>query len=230
MTGPSASHAEIHLLPLAHFESDPRNANVCDRDTLEKLQRNIARTGLCPPLIVRPHPNKPERYILIDGHHRKIVLERLGWESAPCQIWPVSDQEARIALATLNRLRGTDDIRKRASLIDSLIREIPAIDLSHLLPESETEIADLLFILKLDDAALKTALEAQRQAELEALPVPLTFLVSPENARLIEDALEPYLAIDSQAERKMNRGQALATLCDEFLALKSAHEAPEAVS
>jgi ParB-like chromosome segregation protein Spo0J len=230
MASTSISNAETHLLPLAHLERDPRNANVCDRDTLEKLQRNIARTGLCPPLIVRPNQDKPDSFILIDGHHRKLVLEQLGWESAPCQIWPVSDHEARIALATLNRLRGTDDIRKRASLIDSLVREIPALDLSALIPESPAEIADLLSILSLDDVALESTLKAQRQAELDTLPVPLTFLVTPENARLIEEALAPYLASD-KAGQSIDRGLALATLCHEFLALKAAHEAvPEVVT
>src|SRR5690348_8803444 len=101
------------------LHADPRNPNVCSKESLEKLKRNIQRTGLCPSLIVRPHPDLDGTYILIDGHHRKLVLEALEWIEAPCQVWDVSEPEAQIALATLNRLHGTDNPKKRAELIAS---------------------------------------------------------------------------------------------------------------
>ncbi len=65
-------------IPLNCIQPDPRSANTWDQETLEKIIRNIERTGLYPPLIVRNDPNNPKRKFLVDGHLRKTALEKLG--------------------------------------------------------------------------------------------------------------------------------------------------------
>jgi ParB-like chromosome segregation protein Spo0J len=82
-------------IALTHLLPDPKNPNLCNTETLDKLKRNIKRTGFYPALVVRKHPKKANHYILIDGHHRKLVLEVLGHEQADCQVVDVSEKEAR---------------------------------------------------------------------------------------------------------------------------------------
>ena len=197
-------------LKLSLLQADSRNVNQCSPEVLEKLKRNIQRTQLCPPLIVRPNPQQSGEYILIDGHHRKIVLEQLGWEEAECQIWNVSDSEAQIALATLNRLRGTDDLRKRAELLESLTHALPDYDLSLILPETQTEIDDLVALLRLDEAALEEAIQLQINTEQAMMPVPFTFMVSQTEAQLIQQALNLYSG---------EKSQQFYLLCQKHLAL-----------
>lgn len=182
----------IKTLKLSQLESDPRNANVCDQETLEKLGRNIQRTGQCPALIVRPHPELENAYILIDGHHRKQVLEKLGWEEVPCEIWDLPDSEIQILLATLNRLRGTDNPRKRAELLDSLIHHFSVEELTSLLPETPAEIEDALALLNFDFDELEKTHRNQIQLEKESLPVPYTFMVAPQDVASVEEALKCY--------------------------------------
>lgn len=48
----------MQKITLSQLHADPRNANVCSRETLDKIKRNIEATGQCPALIVRPAPDR----------------------------------------------------------------------------------------------------------------------------------------------------------------------------
>jgi ParB-like chromosome segregation protein Spo0J len=187
------------------LHDDPKSSNGCSPDVLEKLSRHIAKTGLYPPLVVRPKSKASKQFILIDGHHRKRILESLGHTEADCVVWNVNDKEAQLALATLNTLRGTENIAKRAELVRDLTQFIPLDELATLLPETDAEIADLLAILEHDAEELERALQAQTAAEAETLPVPFTFLVSASAVATVEQALASFNAAD--------RGVALVALC-----------------
>jgi ParB/RepB/Spo0J family partition protein len=190
----------IASIALSQLIADPRNPNVCSKETLEKLQRNIERTGLCPALIVRPHPTQKDHYVLIDGHHRKLVLERLGWTEAPCQIWNLSEQEAALALATLNRLRGEDIPHKRAELIEELLQhfENTELDLSSFLPESESQLQDLLSLLTLDQAEQERQFQEALACEKASLPVMFHFLIPADQASWVQDTLARFQPTGTQ--------------------------------
>jgi ParB-like chromosome segregation protein Spo0J len=186
---------------------DPKSSNVCSPDVLEKLSRHITKTGLYPPLVVRPKSKTSKQFILIDGHHRKRILESLGHTEADCVVWNVNEKEARLALATLNTLRGTENITKRAELVRDLAQFISVDELATLLPETDVEIADLLAILEHDADELERALQAQTAIEKEMLPVPYSFLIAGGDIAVVEAALTRF-----QPE-KADRGVALVALC-----------------
>lgn len=197
------------LIELSRLHADPRNSNVCTPDVLEKIERNIQRSGQCPSLIVRPHPEKPDEYILIDGHHRYRILQNLGWTSVECQVWSVDEKEAALLLATLNRLRGTDNFHKRAELLQELTTTFSFEDLSHLVPESSKQIEDMMALLSLNLETAQEAFQRQIDAEAAILPVPLTFMVRADEVDLIDQALA--------LTGSQDRGAALAALCRKAL-------------
>lgn len=195
------------LIDLNLLHDDPKSSNVCSTEVLEKLRRNIEKTKLYPPLIVRPKDKHSQEFVIIDGHHRKRILESLGYTEAECLIWDISEVDARIALATLNTLRGTDDLSKRAELVRDLTQIISADELSLFLPESSEEIADLLAILEHDVEQLEQSLREQTAAEKDALPVPFTFLIAAGDVPGVEEALTRF------QPPKTDRGVALVQLC-----------------
>lgn len=201
------------LIALNLLDADSRNANVCDSDTLNKIAKNIQQTGFCPSLIVRLHPQHPERYMLLDGHHRKLVLEKLGWQAVECQIWDISDQNAQLALSTLNRLRGTDNLQKRAELIHGLTQWIEPAELATLIPENTTEIQDLLSLLDLSFTEMETKLKEQIEQEEANLPVPFGCMLPADKVSMVEEAL----ALMKQPDK----GIALIALCQEALDAKT---------
>jgi hypothetical protein len=135
------------------------------------------------------------------------VLEKLGQTKANCVIWSITDQEAQIALATLNTLRGTENLKKRAELVQSLSQILPINELAKLLPEAEADIQDLLALLDHDVAALEQSMQAQLIEEKASLPVPFTFLVAASEAPAVEQALSQFEA------EKSDRGLSLIALC-----------------
>src|SRR5688500_8882295 len=123
-------------IELTQLRAHPLNSNVMPDDLLDKLAAQIQPTGMYPALIVRPsRVARPESRVedghrtqdagretfqVLDGHHRWKALARLGHLTARCEVWDVDDAAALMFLATLNRLRGEDDPRRRASLLDQL--------------------------------------------------------------------------------------------------------------
>lgn len=101
--------------------------------------------------------------MILDGHHRKNVLETLKWKSVECQIWTVSEEDAQLALVTLNRLRGADNLRKRAELIHSLTQTLEIQALASLIPESPPEIETLLSSLQFDFQQMEAAIQSMQQ-------------------------------------------------------------------
>lgn len=202
----------IKTLKLSQLDDDIRNSNRCDTKTLEKLKNNIAASGYYPPLIVRPHPEQDERYIVIDGHHRKKVLEDLGHTDVLVQVLQVSEEETMKLLLTLNRLRGEDNPYKRAELISELSEYFDHDDLTNFIPESEGEIQELLKLLDLEEDEMNQELDRILKEETEGLPVILNFVVSVDEKTLIQSVLNAF-----QPEGDKNPSTGLIKLCENHL-------------
>jgi ParB-like chromosome segregation protein Spo0J len=156
----------------------------------EKLLTHIKRTGRYPFLVVRPHPADAGKYQTLDGHHRVEILRELGHADARCDVWDVDDREAKLLLATLNRLEGQDQPSRRAQLLHELLGEWSAADLGGLLPETEAEILDLHSLLEFPAEEIAEQLAAEAEEREKTLPVVIHFVVSHEQAELIETAVE----------------------------------------
>jgi len=192
-----------------------------DNTLFEKLKANIQHTGRIQPIVVRPYPNNKNHFIMIDGHQRLKVAQSLGWTEIYCETWDVDEKQASLLLASLNRLRGEDHPCKRAELINGLLDEFDKALLASLIPESTEQIDDLLALLSAEEASIndtfKQHLEKEEDAEqaiiehieqeLAELPTTLQFVVSQEEAKIIQSAL-------SQFDPK-NNNNALVLMCQE---------------
>ncbi len=201
-------------IPLDDLLPHPLNSNVMPPEYREKLLAHIRRTGRYPFLVVRPHPTEPGKYQVLDGHHRVGVLRELGHTEARCDVWDVDDREAKLLLATLNRLEGQDLPIRRAQLLHELLGEWSATDLGGLLPETEAEIADLHSLLEFPAEEIAEQLMTEAAAREKTLPVVIHFVVSHEQAELIDCAIER--ASDGVAGRD-RKARGLTNLAKHFL-------------
>ena len=144
------------MIPLGKLRTNPLNPNEINESQYTKLRENIRRTGRYPALVVR---KLGEDYQIIDGHTRFLILQEIGYTHAKCEIWDIDDKTANLYLATLNRLRGTDDTKKRAILIKVLRDEFGTEEFRTLVPESNRAIDSLL---KLAEQIGPTDLETER--------------------------------------------------------------------
>ena len=212
-------------IPLTDLLPHPLNSNVMQEEFRHKLESHIRRTGRYPHIIVRPHPGEPGKYQILDGHHRIAILRDLGHTEARCDVWEVDDREARLLLATLNRLEGQDAPLKRAELIHELLADANVEDLASLLPESDKQIEELLALLQFPADDIERFLAEQAEQAERLLPRVLSFVVSPEQEEVIEQAVE--LASDGTAGRD-RRARGLANLARKFLEERTDEPSPGA--
>ncbi|MFW6062265.1 MAG: ParB N-terminal domain-containing protein, partial [Planctomycetota bacterium] len=155
----------------------------------------LRRTGLYPPLIVRPHPRRREKFEILDGCGRAEALRECGFTDARCEVWPVDDDAADLLVVTLHRLRGRTPTRDRARQTRRLAER---------LGEEQTRR-----LLGLTPAGLRQQLTAldrpkTRRPARDALDLrPVVFHLPPAEAA----RLEQFLACHTH--RNTTRGQAL---------------------
>lgn len=175
---------EIQLIDIDRLYAHPANSNVMSDDLLDKLAVHLKNTDRYPPLIVRPMPGQAgEGYQLLDGHHRVKALERIGRAEARCVVWEVNDKEALLLLATLNRLQGKDDVRRRASLIADLNRQVDIDELSKQLPEDLEELSQLLTLHEPPP-------KPQEPLPLGQMPMAVYFFLVPEQREILNRRLK----------------------------------------
>src|SRR4051812_30005388 len=99
----SSPGERLVFLSLDNLRPHPANANVMAEEFIVKLTENIRRQDDYPPLVVRPLPEEPGTFQILDGHQRQEALRRLGHSGACCYVWACDDATALVLLATLNR-------------------------------------------------------------------------------------------------------------------------------
>jgi ParB-like chromosome segregation protein Spo0J len=201
---------KIQKISLSQLIAHPDNPNIMSVDKFKKLVRNIQRTGLYEPIIVRPHPQNQGKFQIINGHHRVQVLAKLGKKETNCIVWNVDDQQTEILLTTLNRLSGVDDPAKKIELLRKLKERFDSAELAKLLPNTAKQIEQLTN-LKLN--AVRCPLPAAQFA------VPLVFFVNAEQNKIIESAIS---SIENQASsieltKSQRRAKALTRIAQNFL-------------
>jgi ParB-like chromosome segregation protein Spo0J len=202
------------MVPLDDLIPHPLNANVMPDEMREKLRVHIQRSGRYPFVVVRPHPTEPGKFEILDGHHRVGVLRDLGHTEVRCDVWEVSDREAKLLLATLNRLEGQDQPMRRALLIHELLGEMSIGDLAGLLPETDKQIEDLHTLLEFPADEIAALLDKEAEQEEKVLPRVMSFVVTPEQEEMIEQAVE---AASDGTPGRDRKARGLANLARHFM-------------
>ena len=164
---------------LCRLRDHAGNPNRMSDLVFNKLVRNIERSGRYEPLVVRSVEGV-EGYEIINGHHRRAALSKLGYSKADCVVWDVDDDEAGILLSTLNRLSGSDDGEKKIALLRRLSKRFESKELSKLLPGSAKAIEKLI--------EYKRPVEVVELKDAEFVE-PMMFFVDGEQKTVIEKAL-----------------------------------------
>jgi len=133
----------IISLPLSKLHPHPDNANRMSRAKFAKLVRHIAATGHYEPVVVRRHPQHNSAWQILNGHHRVRALKQTRHTHADCVVFDADDEQARFYLLNLNRLRGRDNIYRKAKLIEQLCQSHSPRELAGWIADSKTSIEKL---------------------------------------------------------------------------------------
>lgn len=191
----------VQSIQITQLRAHPANSNVMPELLITKLAEHISNTDRYPPLIVRQLPIEAAAddapiYQLLDGHHRVEALKRLGRSSAECVVWQADDHEALLLLATLNRLQGRDDPKRRAALVSALADRNDIQMLAGLLPERAEQLKKLLEI----NAHVPTPRPPQ---PVEGMPVAVHFFLLAQEKKRLADRLRAIGGSREQALMKL---------------------------
>lgn len=133
---------------VAHGEiaPDPSNPNTMPEHMLRALADEIRLRGFVQPLLVREVADDPDgvRYRIVDGEQRWRVLGQLGAETVPCVVEGLGEDDARVRMLTMNRLRGRFVPLRLAHLLADLSQEVGESETAGRLALSRDELRGYL--------------------------------------------------------------------------------------
>jgi ParB family chromosome partitioning protein len=174
----------VSSIPIDKLIAHPGNPNRMSKRSFARLVRNIERTGRYEPLVVRW---QGDCFQIVNGRHRWLALKQLGYESVDAVVWDVDDAETDILLSTLNRLKGSDALKKKLNLLERINRNMEAREMAKLLPFTRSQIERLKNIKV-------PAAPAKINTKSFALPM-VFFLTEPQHqivAKALASARENY--------------------------------------
>lgn len=205
---------KVQSIALDKLVAHPDNPNRMSKAKFAKLLRNIERTGRYEPLVVRPCPQKPDCFQVINGYHRWRALRELDYKTAEALVWDVNDQDTDILLATLNRLGGSDVLDKKLALLKRLNKS--AFDgrtakLAKLLPQTSSQIKRLTG-LKISDCR-KTVENRQPQ-----ILNPLVFFLNDKQQEVVAKAMSAAMSeVEENRTKALKNAAALTYIAQEFI-------------
>ncbi len=199
---------KLRHISLNRLVPHPGHPNRMSRATFEKLVRNMERTGLYEPLVVRPCPGRRGFFQIIHGHHRCEALRTLGRETADVVVWNISDAETDLLLATLNRLGGRDMLDKKLALLRRLSINMAPRELARLVPQTRGQLERLL-----------SAKPAQAPSRADCIfATPIVFFADQAQEQLVAQALaQATIGLPPGLTRAAQRTAALTRLARSFL-------------
>jgi ParB family transcriptional regulator, chromosome partitioning protein len=164
---PDMSRAPTTTIPIEALHPNPNQPRRSFDDTdLDELAASIREKGVIQPLIVRPHPEKPESYEIVAGERRWRAAQRAQLHEVPVLVRQLSDTEVlelaiieNIQRADLNPL---DEAQGYRQLMDRFGHTQEK--LGEALGKSRSHIANLLRLLTLPEPVLALVREGRLTA------------------------------------------------------------------
>jgi ParB family chromosome partitioning protein len=129
---------------------------------LEELAESIRAVGLLQPLVVRSHPDRPGRYIIIAGHRRRRAAEMVGLIEVPVVVREAPEAELRALQLIENVQRQDLTPMDEARAYDELmaLQGLSAAEVARLVHVSFQHVVTRLRVLH--DDILREAVEARQ--------------------------------------------------------------------
>jgi ParB/RepB/Spo0J family partition protein len=205
---------KVQSIALDKLIAHPDNPNRMSKAKFAKLIRNIERNGRYEPLVVRPCPQKPDCFQIINGHHRWRALRELGYKTAEALVWDVNDQDTDILLATLNRLGGLDVLDKKLALLKRLNKSSfdgRTAKLAKLLPQTSNQIK------RLTELAISDCRKTVENRKSQTLN-PLVFFLNDKQQEVVEKAMSAAMSeVEERRTKALKNAAALTYIAQEFI-------------
>jgi hypothetical protein len=131
-----------HLL-----DPNPWNPNKTKPREQAAIAESLATYSQILDIIVRPNPDSPGRFQIIDGEHRFNELSEMVYATV---LHGLADTDAKKLTIILNETRGSADKVELAQLLASLSEELGRDELAIALPYDGNELDELISLADVD--------------------------------------------------------------------------------
>jgi len=203
---------KIKTISISQIKENAWNPNELDEGAFQVLVQNIkdSKVGYTQPIEVREIGK--DEYEVIDGAHRLRACIEAGLTAVQCVVSDYNDTQARLETLAKNKIRGTINLVKAANLISELNKDITLDDVEDRTFYNQQELEDALRLLEIPKDFEMNLQDIAQKEELEA-PVTVQFVVTKEQAEIIEQAVETVCT-----REKTKRGRALELICADYMA------------
>jgi ParB-like chromosome segregation protein Spo0J len=195
----------VTIIPIDKLTAHPGNPNRMSQRNFTRLVRNIERTGRYEPLVVR---RQGDCFQIINGHHRRLALKQLGYETVDAVVWDVDDAEADILLTTLNRLGGSDVLEKKLALLERINRDMHPREMAKLLPFTRSQI-ERLKNLKVPSAPANIF--------VKSFAAPMVFFLNDAQQQIVARALASVRESQNEKTKAAGNAAALTYIAQRFI-------------
>jgi ParB-like chromosome segregation protein Spo0J len=199
----------------------PENSNRMAPELIKKLEQNIRKSGNYETITVRPHPEFPGDFQILNGHHRVEILKRIGFEHARCDVWEINDADARLLIATLNRLEGNDVPELRYNLLKNLMDDFDMAQLESLIPENTQQLEKFLELSKEDFKDVEQRIKEMSshfECDLPDLRI-LDFVLNAKQHKMVLEALERMKSTEHLKDGNEALYELAKRYCEQSIAL-----------
>lgn len=113
---------EINLSELNAAKYNPRIELKPGMPEWEKLKTSIEQFGNVEPIIWNQRTGN-----VVSGHQRLAILKSLGYESVPCSIVDLDENEEKLLNVALNKIKGQWDYDKLEEILSSFDYEVATV-------------------------------------------------------------------------------------------------------
>ncbi|HUM08463.1 MAG TPA: ParB/RepB/Spo0J family partition protein [Acidocella sp.] len=162
VAAPGVQHLPVEVLEPGPFQ--PRQE--MKDEALQELADSVAQRGILQPLLVRPHPKKPDHYQIIAGERRWRAAQRASLHEVPVLVKLLSDGDAMAAGLVENLQREDLNAVEEAEGYRRLVSEFSLSQdkLGEAVGKSRSHIGNIMRILELPSAALALVREGRLTA------------------------------------------------------------------
>jgi len=200
-------HHDIKLVEIKNIKPNEYNPNVLETPLMEQLTSRIKEEGFLQPILLREIKDKG-KYEIIDGEHRFLAGQKVGYDKLPAIIVDKELPEAMISTINMNKLRGQFDTLKLAEVIHELNKTYSIEELEEKLGYTPEQLKGMENLLSYDfDSLSDEGVEGLEEPELEEIEFKL--MLTKKQAEVIEDAID--------LTGRKDRAEGLVTICMEYL-------------
>jgi len=133
---------------------------------LQELADSIASQGIVQPLVVRPHPNEPDKFQIVVGERRWRAAQLAGLDKAPALQRDLSDENCMLVALIENIHRSDLNPMDEASTFKRLMKDFgwTQQQLADQIGKSRSYVANAVRLLKLPDSVQRNVRNSQLSA------------------------------------------------------------------